>query len=627
MTAEPSNDLPVPIGIWRRDTKTETRNLSHNKTNELCNNCGKYGHLYKHCKIPITSFGVIIFRMNRGQREYLMIRRKDTLGYIDFMRGKYKCVLISMAGAEGLDYKNIRQIHIMEPWYNMSRLEQIIGRGVRNLSHCLLPFEERNVEIYLHASISTTNPEQECIDLYFYRLAEKKAIRIGKVTRVLKQIAVDCLIHSKQHALTTQNMLTLPENTNIQLRLSSNPQQLVPFQVGDRSFSNTCDYMESCDVQCVPHVDGASLQEIKYTYDQAYVETQRTHITERIRQLFKEQHFYPRKTLVQAINSVKVYPLEHIYTALTYLVGNRQEILLDRYGRAGTLVNQGDVYLFQPSELDDTHISIFDRSTPLDVKNKHVIIKSNGQELLEPLGEEKKTAVQLLAEIQEQIQEAFSEGGPDPMNKNEWSYYQYARTVLHFLVELHKISEDEVKRFLVTHALESMPLPDCLTLLQYTFSTEDSAREGVIVSWITNYFKKHMVTIQGQPCIPLCRNKILHWYLLEHDAWKIYPTSLVPNSNLTRSLVSVAMVGFMQNEVFKIKDVQNAKSKSAVAAQKGKIPLLKIVNTLLQNENVRIQYQPSDKKIDLLGAVVLLEMLMRHYGDKYFLTPEEANYT
>lgn len=56
-----------------------------------CNNCGKVGHVYSQCKIPITSFGVIAFRFNPEKREYeyLMIRRKDTLGYIDFMRGKY----------------------------------------------------------------------------------------------------------------------------------------------------------------------------------------------------------------------------------------------------------------------------------------------------------------------------------------------------------------------------------------------------------------------------------------------------------------------------------------------------------------------------------------------------------
>lgn len=59
-------------------------------TDYYCNNCGKDGHLFSQCKIPITSFGIILFRKNpNGNIEYLMIRRKDTLGYIDFMRGKY----------------------------------------------------------------------------------------------------------------------------------------------------------------------------------------------------------------------------------------------------------------------------------------------------------------------------------------------------------------------------------------------------------------------------------------------------------------------------------------------------------------------------------------------------------
>jgi 8-oxo-dGTP pyrophosphatase MutT (NUDIX family) len=54
-----------------------------------CNNCGKPGHLYHHCKMPITSIGIIAFRIVNHKVEYLMIRRKDTLGFIDFMRGKY----------------------------------------------------------------------------------------------------------------------------------------------------------------------------------------------------------------------------------------------------------------------------------------------------------------------------------------------------------------------------------------------------------------------------------------------------------------------------------------------------------------------------------------------------------
>ena len=56
----------------------------------FCNNCGKQGHLFHQCKNPITSIGIIVFNSdNSNNTDYLMIRRKDSLGYVDFMRGKY----------------------------------------------------------------------------------------------------------------------------------------------------------------------------------------------------------------------------------------------------------------------------------------------------------------------------------------------------------------------------------------------------------------------------------------------------------------------------------------------------------------------------------------------------------
>jgi 8-oxo-dGTP pyrophosphatase MutT (NUDIX family) len=60
-------------------------------TYDFCNNCGKTGHLYHQCKKPITSTGIVLFRNNSVENkfEYLMICRKDTLGYVDFLRGKY----------------------------------------------------------------------------------------------------------------------------------------------------------------------------------------------------------------------------------------------------------------------------------------------------------------------------------------------------------------------------------------------------------------------------------------------------------------------------------------------------------------------------------------------------------
>jgi len=59
-----------------------------NKSN-TCNNCGKQGHQFHNCKLPITSYGIILFQHSDEGLKFLMIRRKDSFGYIDFMRGKY----------------------------------------------------------------------------------------------------------------------------------------------------------------------------------------------------------------------------------------------------------------------------------------------------------------------------------------------------------------------------------------------------------------------------------------------------------------------------------------------------------------------------------------------------------
>jgi ADP-ribose pyrophosphatase YjhB (NUDIX family) len=58
--------------------------------NNICNNCGKQGHHFHQCKLPITSYGIILFRTTPNyKKQYLMIRRKNSFGYIDFIRGKY----------------------------------------------------------------------------------------------------------------------------------------------------------------------------------------------------------------------------------------------------------------------------------------------------------------------------------------------------------------------------------------------------------------------------------------------------------------------------------------------------------------------------------------------------------
>jgi 8-oxo-dGTP pyrophosphatase MutT (NUDIX family) len=60
--------------------------------NNICRNCGGSGHLYKYCKKPIMSFGIICYRKkeNSDDNEYLMIQRRNSLSFVEFIRGKYE---------------------------------------------------------------------------------------------------------------------------------------------------------------------------------------------------------------------------------------------------------------------------------------------------------------------------------------------------------------------------------------------------------------------------------------------------------------------------------------------------------------------------------------------------------
>ena len=49
-----------------------------------------YGHTIKSCNYPITSYGIICYCKINNEIKYLMIQRKDSLCYIEFIRGKYK---------------------------------------------------------------------------------------------------------------------------------------------------------------------------------------------------------------------------------------------------------------------------------------------------------------------------------------------------------------------------------------------------------------------------------------------------------------------------------------------------------------------------------------------------------
>ncbi len=111
--------------------------MSYTKPN-FCNNCGKYGHSYHQCKLPIISTGIILVSKKNDQLYYLMIRRKDTLGYVDFLRGRYT---------------QSNQYHLKKIIYEMTTTEQ------QNL--LTYPFQTLWKQLWSIDSISDSQYKQE----------------------------------------------------------------------------------------------------------------------------------------------------------------------------------------------------------------------------------------------------------------------------------------------------------------------------------------------------------------------------------------------------------------------------------------------------------------------------------
>jgi hypothetical protein len=112
--------------------------------------------------------------------------------------GEYlKIMLISPAGTEGLNLKNVRQVHIMEPYWNEVRITQMIGRAVRLCSHRDLPMSERHVEVYRYKSVRTTG--KWTTDQYIEDLARSKDNLIQSFLDPIKEVAVDCRLNENEN--------------------------------------------------------------------------------------------------------------------------------------------------------------------------------------------------------------------------------------------------------------------------------------------------------------------------------------------------------------------------------------------------------------------------------------------
>jgi hypothetical protein len=105
---------------------------------------------------------------------------KEAFNHKGNLRGEYiHIILISSSGAEGISLKAVRQVHVMEPFWNYIRVDQVLGRAARMESHTDLPDDERNVEQYLYL---TMLPEGNTVEEVFDSLQELEWSEVDKIS-------------------------------------------------------------------------------------------------------------------------------------------------------------------------------------------------------------------------------------------------------------------------------------------------------------------------------------------------------------------------------------------------------------------------------------------------------------
>jgi hypothetical protein len=124
-----------------------------------------------------------------------------------------KIFVITQAGAEGISLSNVRQVHIMEPYWNKVRTEQVKGRAIRTCSHEDLPLDQRNVDIYtyimkfskdqiLKRKVNETLlniDEGLTTDQIILQIAMSKEKLNNSLLNVMKSSAIDCELFKKEN--------------------------------------------------------------------------------------------------------------------------------------------------------------------------------------------------------------------------------------------------------------------------------------------------------------------------------------------------------------------------------------------------------------------------------------------
>lgn len=281
----------------------------------------------------------------------------------DNLYGKdVKVVIGSQVASEGIDLRFVREIYVFDSWFHLNKMEQVLGRGVRTCSHSLLKPIERNCTIYLLVNMYGEEPA-ETADLYMYRIAMNKAVQIGRVTRVLKEHALDCNLNLSVNYVNDLEPIDKLEDSQGKIRgiEDTDPEFKRPININDTPYTSICDWTE-CPYTCAKPVDLKGILEKDEvdmsTYDEYAMRWRESQIKELLKRMFEaeQQPNIQMEALTDAFREAGIPDI-----AIRILLGNvvdNKSFRLQIKNHEGYITYRNGFYLFQPIRLADVRIPL-----------------------------------------------------------------------------------------------------------------------------------------------------------------------------------------------------------------------------------------------------------------------------
>tara|TARA_B110000285_G_C15068130_1_gene586342 strand:- start:329 stop:1570 length:1242 start_codon:yes stop_codon:yes gene_type:complete len=224
--------------------------------------------------------------------------------------------------------------------------------------------------------------------------------------------------------------------------------------------------------------------------------------------LFKDGFFYKKEALLRSIRTPKEYPYVQIFSALTQLIDDENEFIMDKYGRNGRLVNIGEYYLFQPIELRDKHASIYDRSVPIDYKHKmiDIIVTPNIEKTKMEVVYDKKDGVdevaflkgkQMVDEMEINLELCKKYKQKNNVERGDDNWYKHAGFIIKTMLVDYKdkVTEEMLLGFVVAHIIETLLFEDKLLVMNYLYSLK-VLKEGSFEWSLKEYFLLNSIIVK-----------------------------------------------------------------------------------------------------------------------------------